>query len=333
MTVVCNLLKIALVQRRINTFRSKNVESSALQNEKIIGVEVSNSAMNAVSIDDSGKILDTISTRLTPGEQVAPQLVEFIESLQTRFGNFDRVGITVPGLVDRKTLRVTFSSHNPEHENIDFLGELEKHTKLEIYVENDANAAAYGEYLFGAGRGSKNLFYVMLGSGVGGAFIFDGKLWRGASGFAGEFGYIVINSDGMKLEEMASSANIIRRTKKRFHQDATSSLNEIGEESITIEDIIREANKGDDFSRLMLERTGTFVGTAIAGVINLLNIEKIVIGGGIMQVDTLVLDAIKARARELSFLPNLKSTEILKGNLGNHAAAVGGAMLAKNKIT
>lgn len=308
------------------------MEQTALQNEKIVGVEVSNSAMNAVSIDGNGKILDTISTPLTKGEAIAPQLVKFINSLQTKFGNFDRIGITVPGLVDRKTQRVTFSSHNPEHENIDFLGELEKVTKLEIYVENDANAAAYGEYLFGAGRGNKNLFYVTLGSGIGGAFIFDGKLWRGASGFAGEFGYIAINSDGMKLEEVASSANIIRRTKTRFHQDATSSLNEIGEESITIEDIIREAGNGDDFARLMLERTGTFVGTAIADVINLLNIEKIVIGGGIMQVDDLVLEAIKARAKELSFSPNFNSTEILKGELGNHAAAIGGAMLAKNKI-
>lgn len=308
------------------------MEQTALQNEKIVGVEVSNAAMNGVLIDETGKILDTISAQLTKSEEIAPQLVKFIGSLQRKFGMFDRVGITVPGLVDRKTKRVTFSSQIPEHENIDFLGEFEKVTKLEIYVENDANAAAYGEYLFGAGRGNKNLFYVTLGTGIGGAFIFDGRLWRGASGFAGEFGYIAINSDGMKLEEVASSANIIRRTKTRFHQDATSSLNEIGEESITIEDVIREADKGDDFARLMLERTGTFVGTAIADVINLLNIEKIVIGGDIMQVDNLVLDAIRTRAKELSFSPNFNSTEILKGELGSHAAAIGGAMLAKNKF-
>ena len=211
---------------------------------------------------------------LIKGEDIAPQLVKFISLLQTKFGDFLRIGITVPGLVDRETKRVTFSSQNPEHENIDFLGELEKVVKMDIYVENDANAAAYGEYLFGAGRGSQNLFYVTLGSGIGGAFIIDGKLWRGASGFAGEFGYIAVNSDGMRLEEVASSANIIRRTKTRFHQDPTSSLNEMGEESITIADVVREANNGDDFARLMLERTGTYVGMAIAGVINLFKYRK-----------------------------------------------------------
>jgi glucokinase len=308
------------------------VDQTALQNEKIVGVEVSNLTMNAVSIDDNGNILDKFSALLNNAEDIAPQLVKFINSLQTRFGDFDRVGISVPGLVDRETKRVTFSSQIPAHENIDFLGELEKVTKLKIYVENDANAAAYGEHLFGAGRDSKNLFYVTLGTGIGGAFIFDGKLWRGASGFAGEFGYIAVNSDGMRLEEVASSANIIRRTKMRFHQDHTSSLNEIGEESITIADVIREANNGDDFARLMLERTGTFVGMAIADVINLLNIEKIVVGGEIMQAGELVLEGIKNRAREFSFSPNFRSTEIVQGKLGDQAAAIGAAMLAKTNF-
>ncbi|CAN5697493.1 ROK family glucokinase [soil metagenome] len=308
------------------------MDQTALQNEKIVGVEVTSAAMNAVSIDEQGNLLDHFSATLNNDEEIAPQLVKFINSLQTRLGDFDRVGISVPGLVDRETKRVTFSSQIPEHENIDFLGELEKVTKLKIYVENDANAAAYGEHLFGAGRGSENLFYVTLGKGIGGAFIFDGKLWRGASGFAGEFGYIAVNSDGIRLEEVASSANIIRRTKMRFHQDHTSSLNEIGEESITIADVIREANNGDDFARLMLERTGTYVGMAIADVINLLNIEKIVVGGEIMQAGALVLEGIKARAREFSFSPNFRSTEIVQGKLGNQAAAIGAAMLAKTNF-
>ncbi len=308
------------------------MEQTALQNERIVGIEVSNSAMNAVSIDENGNLLDRFSALLKMDEETSVQLVNFINSLQTKFGGFDRIGISVPGLVDRKTKRIAFSSQFPEHENIDFLGELEKVTNLKIYVENDANAAAYGEFLFGAGRGGKNMFYVTLGTGIGGAFIFDGKLWRGASGFAGEFGYIAVNSDGMRLEEVASSANIIRRTKMRFHQDHTSSLNEIGEESITIADVIREANQGDDFARLMLERTGTFVGTAIADVINLLNIEKIVVGGEIMQAGDLVLEAIKARAKEFSFSPNFRSTEIVQGKLGEKAAAIGAAMLAKNNF-
>ncbi len=298
----------------------------------MIGIEVSNSVIKSVCIDRDGNLLDAQTASLKNDAEVAPQLVNFINNLQSKLGNVEKIGITIPGLVDRKTKRVTFSSQIPEHEKVDFLGELEKVLKLDVYVENDANAAAYGEYLFGAGRGSKNLFYVTLGTGIGGAFIFNGKLWRGATGFAGEFGYITVNSDGMKLEEVASSANIIRRTKMRFHQDPTSSLNEIGEESITVADVVREAANGDDFARLMLERTGNYVGTAIAGVINLLNIEKIIVGGEIMQVGDVVLDSIKNRAGELSFSPNFKSTEIVQGKLGNQAAAIGVAMLAQTNV-
>jgi glucokinase len=138
-----------------------------------------------------------------------------------------------------------------------------------------------------------------------------------------------MNSDGMRLEDVASADNIIRRTKIRFHQDHTSSLNRIGEESITIADVVREANNGDDFAQLMLERTGMYVGMAIAGVINLLNIEKIVVGGEIMQAGHYVLDALTRRARELSFEPSFESVEIVEGKLGDKAAAAGVAMLAK----
>lgn len=306
------------------------MEEAARQTEKIVGIEVSNQAMNAVCLDSDGNITAFIQSALETKEDTAPQLIKFTRDLEYKFGSFDRLGIAVPGLLDRETKRITYSAQIPEHEKIDLLTELEKVTKLKIFIENDANAAAYGEYTIGAGRGSRNLFYVTLGAGIGGALILDGKLWRGASGYAGEFGYLAINSDGLRLEEVASADSIIRRTKVRFHQDHTSSLNRIGEESITISDVVREANNGDDLAQLMLERTGMYVGVAVAGVINLLNIEKIVIGGEIMQAGRYVLEALKRRARDLSFRPSFETTAIVEGSLGNNAAAAGVAMLAKH---
>ena len=178
------------------------------------------------------------------------------------------------------------------------------------------------------GRGSRNMFYVTLGTGVGGAFILDGEIWRGAAGFAGEFGYVPINSEGMKLEEVASTANIIRRTRNRFHQDNTSSLNNLAEEAITLDDILAAARDEDDFAQMMLKRTGAYVGSAVASVINLLNVERIVVGGEIMNAEHLVLDAIIERAGELSFRPSFASTSIVEGSLGENAAAVGAALLA-----
>jgi glucokinase len=295
---------------------------------KLVGIEFTGSKLRAACLDSEGNLADTHESPINKYGDIAAQLASFINELTGKFGDFEKLGITVPGLIDRETKRVAFSTYFPEHEKIDLVGELASRTNLAIFIENDANAAAFGEYNLGAGRGSRDMFYVTLGKGVGGALIFDGKIWRGASGFAGEFGHVAINSDGMKLEDAASAANIVRRTRMRFHQDHTSSLGSIGEDEIGLSDVIKAAKIGDDFAQMMLQRTGNYVGTAIAGVINLLNVERIVIGGAIMHAEALVLDSIINRARELSFEPSFSATQILSGELGENASAIGAALLS-----
>jgi glucokinase len=294
----------------------------------MIGVEASNSAFNAVCIDRNGAVVGRERAEMTRGTNAMPQVFEFINSLKPKFGSFATIGLAVPGLVEKSSQRVAYSAHIPEHALGDLSDEIRAATGMAPVIENDANAAAYGEFRLGAGRGSDNLFYATLGEGVGGAFIIDGRIWRGAGGFAGEFGYVTINSDGMRLEEVASTANIVRRTRNRFHQDSTSSLKKFDEQQIGIGDIVDAASRGDDFAQMMLQRTGRYVGTAIASVINLLNIERIVIGGHILNAGEGVLDAIVLRARELSFTPSFESTQIVSGELGNDAAAIGVALLA-----
>lgn len=294
-----------------------------------VGVEVAKGSMTAVCIDANSEIVGQQLAEVSFSEPSASQLIYFISSLKSTFGPFDRVGVAVPALVDRGAKKVAFSYHIPEHAGLDLGGEIEKATGTQTYVENDANAAAYGEFHLGAGRESSNMFYATLGVGVGGSLIFGGEIWRGTAGFAGEFGYVPIDSEGTRLEEVASTANIIRRTRNRFRQDSTSSLVDLDENEISIADIVAAAEAEDDFAKLMLRRTGGYVGTAIASVINLLNIERIVIGGEIVQAKNFVLDAIVERAKELSFGPSFASTTIMQGELGANAAAVGAALLAR----
>ncbi|MBA2607065.1 MAG: ROK family protein [Acidobacteria bacterium] len=298
------------------------------QIEKLVGIEVSASSLKAVCLDKNRNLTNKHAVPLESGQETFAQIISFINELKNNFGNFERLGIAVPGLIHQQTKRVAFSTYIPEHETIDFAGEIGAATGVEITIENDANAAAFGEFMLGAGRGSRDIFYITLGTGIGGALILDGKIWRGVSGFAGEFGHIAINSDGMKLEDVASAANIVRRTKNRFHHDHASSLNNLREENITLGDVVRAAKNDDEFARMMLERTGTFVGTAVASVINLLNIEKIVVGGEILQAERIVLDAIMQRAKELSFPPSFKLTQIKQGELSENAAAIGAALVS-----
>ena len=305
------------------------MEASLGSNEILVGIEISNSKIIAVCLDDRGSLKNSFSVAIETNLETADQVVDAIKRAETEFGEFAGLGVAIPGLLNRSTNRVALSTHAPEHAEIDLLNEIESKARKKIYIENDANAAAYGEYVSGSGKGSNDLFYVTLGAGVGGALILDNKLWHGNSGFAGEFGSFAITAEGLRLEDVASSKSIVDRTKNRFNQDPTSSLNAIGEENIAITDIVREAKNEDDFAQLMLERTGTYVGTAIAGVINLLNIEKVVIGGEIMKAEQLVLDAIVARAEELSFAPSFETTQIVEGQLGENAGAIGAALLSK----
>lgn len=307
------------------------MSSDMNQTEKLVGIEITSSLINAVCVDRKGKLINSQKVSISNDNESFQLLVTLINELSEKFGRTDNVGIAVPGLVDRESKRVVYSTFIPEHEKAEFFADVESETGVTIQVENDANAAAFGEFMFGAGRGSRNMFYATLGTGVGGAFIFDGKIWRGAAGFAGEFGHITIKSDGVKLEGVASARSVVERTKNRFHQDDTSSLSRIGEQKITLEDIVSAANQDDDFAKMMVERTGNYVGTAVASVINLLNIERIVIGGAIMKAGEIMLEAIIARAKEISFTPSFESTEIVAGTLGENAGAIGAALLTSHQ--
>jgi glucokinase len=294
--------------------------------DAIAGLEVSSSRILAVGLGPDNQIIDRFEIARASRETASEQVAEFANETARRFG-VSRVGIAVPGLVSRETGNVDFSAAMPENVAVDFAAAL-RSANVEAFIENDANAAAYAEFRIGAGRGSRNMFYATIGEGVGGSFILDGRVWHGASGYAGEFGYIVVNSDGMRLEDVASSANLVRRTRNRFNRDSTSSLSGLSEDQIRLHDIVKAADQGDDFAKLMLERTGMYIGTAIASVINLMNVERIVVGGEITHARHLVIDSIVNRARELSFAPSFERTQILAGELDDAAGAVGAALLA-----
>jgi glucokinase len=183
------------------------------------------------------------------------------------------------------------------------------------------------------------MFYMSIGEGIGGAIILDGKLWTGASGLAGEVGHITIDAEGIEcvcgntgcLETLASGPNIVRRAKERLDRDSTSSLSTLAVNAdFTAADVAREATNGDDFSLMMIERTGKYVGTGVASVINLLNIERIVLGGGVMEAGELILNPIMQEAQRRAFQPCFEATQIVAGTLGKDASAIGAAMLARD---
>jgi glucokinase len=296
-----------------------------------IGIEITAAECIGVCLGIDGNILASERSPLSDATNSIDEMLQFASGFKERYGQAERIGVAIPGLIRRETGRVDYSARMPSHAGVDIAGQVKAATGMDVVLENDANAAAYAEYKLGAGRGSRHMFYATIGTGIGGALIVDGRIWHGAAGFAGEFGYVAVNSDGMRLEEVASADNVVRRTRARLHQDNTSSLNRLSEQSLNIADILNAAMADDDFARLMLERTGSYVGTAVASVINLLNIETVVIGGPTMLAGNVLLNAIIRSARELSFGPSFESTLILAGEIGEMASASGAALLAAEK--
>ena len=302
-----------------------------------IGINVSGEHVRAALVDEHGSILESRIGGVS--KELIPQLASIVADLRKVGGNVAALGVAIPGLVNRQTDRVVSPRGLSSTMVEDLHGELTRATGLRVEVENDANAAAYGEYKVGAGRGSRNLFYIMIGNGIGGAIILDGKLWTGASGFAGEVGHITIDAEGLPcvcgntgcLETLASAPSIVRRARERLNRDSTSSLSRLAlNKSFTAEDVAHQANEGDDFALMMIERTGKYIGTGVASVINLLNIEMIVLGGGVMDAGSLILNPIIREVKRRAFQPCFEATEIVAAKLGLDAAPIGAAMLARD---
>jgi len=306
-------------------------------NNLLAGIDVAPKSMRAVAVTPNGKVVARQATEYQP-ETFTSEVAKVVAALREA-GEIQRVGVGIPGLVNRETDRVLVSTGLPTFVRAELHEELMNAAGLRFELENDANAAAYGEYKVGAGREARNMFYLHIGDTVGGAIILDGQLWTGASGCAGEVGHTTINPEGYQcecgnvgcLETVASAPNIVRRARERLDRDSTSSLSRLAtHEDFTAADLAREATNGDDFSIMMIERTGKYIGTAVAGIINLLSLERIVLGGAVMEAGDVILEPIVKEAAKRSFQPCFETTKIVAGELGADAVAVGAALLARD---
>lgn len=303
----------------------------------LIGIHLSGRKLRGALVDISGQIVERREAEVSPENMIGEAARIARDFAKRSEGAVSAVGFAIPGLVNRQTDVVIVSSDLPAQLREGLHSELMEATGLRVEIENDANAAAYGEFKVGAGKGSRDVFYMMIGDGIGGAIILDGKLWTGSSGFAGEVGHITIDTEGLEcvcgntgcLETVASAPSIVRRARERLNRDSTSSLSRLGlTKDFTADDVAHQANEGDDFAMMMIERTGKYIGTGVASVLNLLNIEKIILGGGVMDAGQLILNPIIQEAKRRAFQPCFEATEIVAAKLGRDAITIGAAMLA-----
>jgi glucokinase len=204
--------------------------------------------------------------------------------------------------------------------------------------------AAYGEWRSGAARGFEDVFFVTMGTGIGSGLILGGKLQRGSRGFAGEFGHFKIDLDGLEcacgstgcLETLASGPNIVRRVREQLFSDPSFSISSLArdmEGTLTGERVVRAAMEKDELALSVLKETGQILGAAIASVINLLNVEVVVLGGGVMAAGDLILEPIREGTHQGAVRPCFECCRVVVAELGQDAGIIGAALLARDFIS
>ncbi len=209
--------------------------------------------------------------------------------------------------------------------------ELESRLGLPVLVANDANCAALGESLYGAGQGFASLFMFTLGTGVGGSFVLDGRIWEGAWGIAGEIGHTIVADGGPRcncgkrgcLEALASGSAVIREYLRRSRIRSAA-----GREAVTAKTVFDKARGGDRVAVRVVAEAARALGIGIANVFHILNPEVIVIGGGVSRAGASLIKPATLAAREYVFPPLRSKLRVRRARLGDDGALLGAARLA-----
>ena len=308
-----------------------------------IGLDVGGTKINAFRVARDGQILDRkkVATRADDEEATLAQMIDLAREMLT--DDVLAIGVGAAGMVDAVDGVLRFAP-NLAWRDLPIASRMREAIGLPCQVDNDASMAAYGEYRFGAGRGYRHMLLVAVGTGIGGGIVSDGRLFRGAYGFAAEIGHIIVEPGGPKCgcgnlgcwEQVAAGRAIDRLGRERARQHRDSGLVRLAggdPEDVTGFMVTEAAQQGDDVAISVLAEVGRRLGEGIAGLVNVLDPQIVVVGGGAIVAGDLLLDPARA-----AFVDAVEGEEyrprvpVVAARLGNDAGAVGAAALALEEL-
>jgi glucokinase len=309
-----------------------------------IGIDVGGTKVLGGVVDQTGKVLQT-SRRDTPheGGRALTETIAEVALELAKGHEVSAVGLSAAGFVssDRKTMLAT--PNIAGWNGVQLEAELNELIKLPVVLENDANAAAWGEKKFGAGIGKANMLLITVGTGIGGGIIVNGELLRGAFGIAAEIGHLRVLPDGHLcgcgargcFEQYASGNALLRHTREAIaaSPDLARNLLSRGDgtvQGLTGRAITEAAREGDQVALAAFNTTGQWLGAGIASLAVILDPETVVIGGGVIDAGEILLEPTRiAIERNMPFAGKHPYPEIIPAKLGNEAGLVGAADLAR----
>ncbi len=297
----------------------------------ILGFDVGGTKISVVLGDDSGKILGSQrkpTVRHLGSKRLAEDLINMGHSLLDKFNlkKPDAIGVIFAGLVNSERGIVLTSPNILGLGNFPISKVLEEEFETKVYLENDATAATIAERIFGSGKNIDNFVYITLSTGIGGGAFIDGKLYRGAHGMAGEFGHMVVMSNGPIcgcgrrgcLEAIASGKGIARRVAENVTAVKESELySNIRPSDIDARKVFEFKKKGDMFSQLIIEETIYYLAVGIVNIIDLFDPDAVIIGGGIANAGDELFKPLRVAVQE-EFKTMQRPVKILKGLKNGH---------------
>lgn len=314
-----------------------------LAQKLFLGIDLGGTKIAAGLVTLQGQIVHK-GRRWTKGEEGPQKVLErifllvedLLQEAKVEKDQIAGVGLGVPGIVDWRRGLIRELTNLPGWQEVNAGEIFAARFGWPVALDNDANAAALGEYLFGSGRGADPMFYLTVSTGIGGGLILDGSLVRGAGGVAGEVGHLVLDPQGRLCrcgnrgcwETISSGTAIAREARRRLDQGEKSLVKELaGDGTLKAEHVFKAQELGDPMAQEIIQRAMFYLGLGVANVANTLNPARIVIGGGVAQAGEALFGPVRQLVKRLGFGPAAQ-TEIVPAALGEEAGIVGAAALA-----
>ena len=311
----------------------------------VLGIDLGGTKILSAVVSASGKILSQDYCP-TPAQDY-PALVQCMLKSANRAlkqagisaNRLAAVGIGAAGLSDPEKGTLFTSPHLPQCRDVPLGDDIARGLGVKTFITNDANAAALGEFYFGAGRGAHNFIYITISTGIGGGIIIDDRLYTGATGTAGEVGHMTIAADGPPCrcgnkgcwEALASGSALSREARRKIKEGAQTSILSYADgdiDRVTAETVQQAAEQGDALAEELIARTGYYFGIGLANLINIFNPELIIIGGGLSNMGDRLLKPAFRVAEERSFRQTCRKVRFAPAELGANSGVLGAAAYA-----
>lgn len=308
-----------------------------------IGVDVGGTNIKIALVDLKGEIISSnkVPTRAEMGYEytintMKQAIADLMKETKTNKDMIEGIGFGFPGQIDYKNGIVKNAPNIPGWVDVPIAEVIEKEFQIPTRVDNDVRCAALGELNYGAGVGCENLICITVGTGIGSGLIVNGKLVRGASNAAGELGHIKLQmTDGPLcgcgdfgcLEAFASGPAIVSMAEEYIKGGKSTKYRELANPDITPYIVSEAAKQGDAVAARIFTIIGEYIGIGLASVVNLLNPEKIIIGGGVADAGDVLLNPIKEMIQKRAMKIAASTVQIVPAKLGNNAGVIGASLL------